>query len=115
MADKEPQESEEAEALQPMPVFRGISRAQFRAWMASPVGKIYRAYLRDYRDKQEKQFLALVVTGTTDGKPEKLGELRGRMRAVHEVAELPFEAIIDFYDGNEPEEGEAKDDGSEAT
>lgn len=111
---------EEPPAPEPMPVFRGVSRAQFRGWLHHhPVGKLYLAYLRDYRDKQEKQFLELVVRGVTDGKPEKLGELRGRMLAVHEISELPFEAIIDFYDEGEPEaepknQGEAREDGSEA-
>lgn len=93
---------------------RGVTEADYQRWRHNPVSQWFLAYLKDYRadllTAAQEQWLAGQLVLSTEH------EMKGRALCLAEVADLPFEAVANFYDAvdNETQDQNEDDDGSEA-
>ena len=93
MADKEP-----------VPSVRGITQPDYQAWRHHPCSQMFLQYLRDYR---HSLLVNLVAKWEADEVSLALDtEVKGRVKTLSELAELPFDAILLFYQpAEETDEG----------
>lgn len=74
----------------------GIAEQDYQTWRHHPVTKVFIEYLRDYR----QDLIEAATVQWLDGQLQiaTADELRGRALAIDDIAELPFAAMIAFYD-----------------
>lgn len=74
----------------------GIAEVDYQTWRHHPVTKVFIEYLRDYR----QDLIEAATVQWLDGQLQiaTADELRGRALAIDDIAELPFAAMIAFYD-----------------
>lgn len=81
-----------------------LTETDYNMWRHHPVTMAYLDFLRDYREMLLKDTMSLWEGGTLKLADEQ--ERRGRVLACSEMAELPFEAIRQFYEGEKESETE---------
>jgi hypothetical protein len=75
---------------------RGISKSEFAAWRHHPVTKVYRKFMLDFRADLIATASELWLDRPLDQANDH--EMRYRAKTLKEMAELPFEAIVNFYE-----------------
>ncbi len=78
---------------------KGIAEADYQGWKHHPVSKVLLQYLRDYHLALKEEAWQCLLRGPAPA--GYLEEISGRARAVAELYELPFEAIVAFYQEEE--------------
>lgn len=81
-----------------------ITEADYQVWRHHPVTKVLYRYLRDYQAALQDKALAHLLEDSDSSHtldPKYVGEIAGRIKAVREIPELPFEAILNFYQKDE--------------
>lgn len=86
----------------PPPSIKGVVEADYQGWRHHPVSKVVLQYLKDYHLAMKEEAWHYLL-GARSGKldPEHLGEISGRAKAAWELADLPFEALVAFYQKEE--------------
>lgn len=86
----------------------GIAEQDYQTWRHHPVTKVYIEYLRDYR----ADLIEAAANQWLDGNLQiaTADELRGRALAIGDMAELPFAAMIAFYDNINKREDQEVDE-----
>jgi len=79
------------------PEVRGISAQEFAAWRHHPVTKVFRLYLEDKRAFFERTALNQWVNGDLTLYGDEGRTIRGQIIELIELADLPFEALVAFY------------------
>ena len=74
-----------------------ISAEDYAMWRHHPVSKIVIQYITDFAAVLEREALDRWRSGSLRFTDEQ--EMRGRVLTCKELAELPFEAIKAFYEG----------------
>jgi len=92
------------------PQVDGFSEADYQGWRHHPVTKMFMKYVSDYRGDLVKQTVEAWEKRALNLTDEM--ELRGRALTLREITELPFEAILRFYDVEEPSDAAQEDSGS---
>lgn len=87
----------------PRPI--GISESDYQLWRHHPVSKVFLQYIQDYRDTLKREAVDRWESGALKLVDEQ--EMRGRVLVCSEMADLSFESIRSFYEG-EKTENEAK-------
>ena len=80
-----------------------ITEADYKAWRHHPVTKVLYLYLRDYQQALQEKALAHLLQDSDPLDPKYIGEIAGRIKAVAEIPDLPFAAILSFYRKDEDE------------
>lgn len=89
---------------QPDPMAQVVA-SDYRTWRHHPVTKVLLSYLTDYRGAlQEKALAHLLQDSSEPFDLRYVGEIGGRIKAVSEIIDLPFEAIQSFYQKDEENE-----------
>ena len=79
-----------------------VTVEDYRVWRHHPVTKVLYKYLQDYQQVLEAKALAhLLEDSDMPLNPKYVGEISGRVKAVAEIQDLPFEAIKIFYQKEE--------------
>lgn len=83
---------------------RGVTLADYQSWRNHPVSRMFQQYLRDFHSslKEEAWDYLQDRPGVLDS--EFLSELAGRAKTCLEIADLPFEAIANYYEGKDATE-----------
>lgn len=85
---------------------KGITAEDFASWRHNPVSKVVRKFLEDYADAIGKEALSRFIDGGSLTESAQQ-EMRGRLLAARELAELSFESLASFYQ-EEKEENAAE-------
>lgn len=89
------------------PVKLAISETDYNTWKHHPVTQVLHRYLLDYAGELRRGLVERWEAGTLILSDEK--EFRGRVLTCSELAELSFESIRVFYEGEKTEnEAEAR-------
>ena len=86
---------QEPEAKPKEPEVRGIQRQDYLDWRQHPVTGLFRRYLSDYRADLRRGAIERWEDGSLNLGTEK--EIKSRLNVLEELADLPFEAIVEFY------------------
>lgn len=86
---------------------KGLGQAEYQAWRNHPATQMFRQYLRDFREALGLAAMQRWEAGSLLLSSEH--EIKAKREILAEMADVPFEAIVNFY--QEPEEG----DGAEVT
>ena len=78
-----------------------IRETDFQLWRHHPVTALFLQYLRDYREVLRREALDRWEAGALNLVDQQ--EMRGRVMTCAEMADLPFEAIRSFYEGEKTE------------
>lgn len=78
-----------------------FSEQDFQLWRHHPVSEVFLQYLRDYAGVLEREMMDRWKSGAVRLIDEQ--EARGRVVACIEVADLPYESIREFYEGEKTE------------
>lgn len=81
--------------------FLEIAEADYKLWRHHPVTKVWLQYIVDYSGVLEREAIARWKSGVLKLTEEQ--EMRGRVMACLEMADLSFESIRSFYDGEKSE------------
>jgi len=84
-----------------------IKRDDYQRWRHDPVSKFFLKYLTDKREEMKAFALESWVNGSQSFS-DCNQTIRGQIIELQEIAELPFEAIQEFY--KETEESNAAED-----
>lgn len=86
----------------------GIAEQDYQTWRHHPVTKVFIEYLRDYR----ADLIEAAAAQWLDGNLQiaTADELRGRALAIGDIAELPFAAMIAFYQAINQKREDQEDD-----
>lgn len=82
-----------------MTTFKEVSRQQYQEWRNHPVTLAFRKYLVDYRAVLKEEAWGRLQGGALD--PVDQGEIKGRANTLEEVSDIPFDAIVRFYQTDE--------------
>ena len=78
------------------PQVRGIRLAEYQSWRHHPVTRLFRNYLRDAAGDRRQGVLERWEQGVLDLATEHA--IRAQVGLLTELADLPFEAMVTFYD-----------------
>jgi hypothetical protein len=77
----------------------GITRQDFEHWKHAAVTKLFRRYLADKRAFMERTILDQWINGVLSLQTEQT--VRGQIVELTELTDLPFEALVGFYQEDE--------------
>ena len=83
----------------------GIQEADFLAWKHHPVTKVFMRFVLDWAEHLRRDQIDILRLAKDPPQPYLLGEFKGRINTLAEIADVSFEAMLIRY-----EEAEAKDE-----
>ena len=83
------------------PQVKGVVQDQFQDWLRHPVTRVFRQYLRDYREALRGNHLQRWEQGGPDP-----ADALGRVLTLAEVADLEFADMLAFYAEDQKEDDE---------
>lgn len=73
-----------------------LTSSDYREWRQHPASKVVLKYLEDFAESLDQEAVRYLYGAETTNE-KFLGELVGRAKICRELADLPFEAIEQFY------------------
>lgn len=80
----------------------GVTESDYQLWRHHPITKIYLQFIADFGATLEREAMERWRVGSLKLVDEQ--EIRGRVVACTEMAELSFESIRSFYEGEKVED-----------
>lgn len=91
--------------MQPVPTVKGVTEADYQMWRHHPVTIAFNTFLIDYSEALKREaWETLQANPEVPLKPEYLRVIAARALAAIEMSDLPFSAMVHFY--QKPEEVE---------
>lgn len=86
---------------------KGIQTTDYLNWKHHPVTRVFHQYLKDRVKALEAQCLDYLLGARVGARldPEVLAEIAGRIKSESEIPELDFDAVIEFYQTMEEDNG----------
>lgn len=78
------------------PVVKGIAEADYQRWRHHPVSKVMLQYFEDYAAALQSDVLMRWKSGNKLIADEQ--QALGRVLTLQEIVELPFSAVVAFYE-----------------
>ena len=88
----------EAEAKKPpLPLqLKGVQEQDHQLWRHHPVTKVYRQYLKDFREALRQALLDLLEAGNLDEHTKLKAE--GKLQILNEMIHLEYDHLVLFYE-----------------
>ena len=84
----------------------GVAESDFQRWKHHPVTKVFIRYLLDCAEHWRREQVDMLRVAPTAPEPFRLGEYKGAINTLAEIAATEFHHMLARYEEQEPQEDE---------